>query len=334
MKTLNLSLNALIALCCSLWLMTSCQDDAVESDLLPASEAEDANQTSVPDDVLQLLHSVAENSPLEREANPNARTSQPFVFEYDFSLTVSERIRGGQPGEVRQELSGTLTLWAVDSTDLINNPSAQAYQGGYVAVDAQGDTIRRRAAALIGEGEDEGFLIVKNIPGAGDIVVGEGFEIMGDTAGEAIGSRDADGNPVFVTFESDFVEAEASIPSYELLVQVPAGTGRLATLRGTLELAPSERFTGSLEGTFTFVTNSGEEGVVSAGVFPPSNSDVTISLNFEDFQPLGGLAVFMVPAIAFERGVDSFVTDGEILRTEGNIDIRVGLTLLENESPS
>ena len=46
MKTLKLSLSALVAMC-YLVLFTACQDDAVENEVRPAQDAENHSQTSV-----------------------------------------------------------------------------------------------------------------------------------------------------------------------------------------------------------------------------------------------------------------------------------------------
>ena len=312
MNTIKLSLNALVALSCLLLFMTSCQDDAVENNLLPTQEA-DASQTPVPDDVLQLLHSVAESSPLG--ANLGARTARPFVFEYNFALTVSELV-DSRPGEVLEEFNGTLTLWAVDSSDLINSPSAQIYQGGYVAVNAQGDTIRRRAAAVVGEGSQEATLLIKNIPGAGDLVSPFDFRITDDSFGSNIGRG------VVFEFESDFIEHDDqpenpvvtvgdSVVAFEVslsVFEVERGLrgNQLTTLTGTLTLS------------------------IVDGPFPDENLPVTINGGeepFGDFFYEGSYELtdeqgtsFSIPAVvdaSIDEDLFDFLWTGVIPETQG-----------------
>ena len=229
MKTIKLSLNALVALCCLVFFMTSCQDDAVENEVLPTREADNAGQALVPDDIHQALLSIAEDAS-RPEANLTARTNQPFVFDYDLSLTVSEL----RSDEVLGEFSGTLTLWAVNSTDIINfvdlsGRNFQTYQGGYVAVNAQGDTIRRRAAAFVIEGEEEAaFLLIKNIPEAGDVFVSEAFGIMNDSSGVGFGRG------TLVAFESDFLEHD------DMPVETPIVSGKRLTYDLTLSVFASD----------------------------------------------------------------------------------------------
>ena len=335
MKTIKLSLNALVVVCCSLLFMTGCQDDAVENDVLATHSNKNATLTSIPADVEQLLHARLDNPSLNIASITSRTANSNFV--YDLAITVFGIDASGSATEALGEIEGTLRLQKLGDT-----LGVTPLEGAFEYVDESGQQRGRRVAAVI-TGRTLNiainnlpivrnrafFAVENNEPFSENSLLGEDFIVEGDTIFEEL----SDVPKFLIRVEGDFVRGpkdtdepeEEIVPNYELVIETPAEAGGL-TLSGTLALAPSERFDDIFSGSFTYVTDSGEEGTLSATTLVGNDNILVIDL--EDFQI--GFGYINVPDGTFEGGIDNFAANGRLDRS--SILFKTTFDLIENLS--
>ena len=219
MKSLNFSLNALVALCCLMLFATSCQDDVLESESASALPEETPQQA----ELKQLLTEVTKQLPSLSDLR-HARMAQGETFVYKLSLDLFT-VEGfaAVRGELLEEQTGTLTLTEVDSIADFNviapGRDITLYMGTYAFSTADGvnDTVRAFAislsdgnGALLLEASLDGTSLDGNLY-ISDFALGEDFANTRSPLGALVRSEALD--DIFVAdYEATFVGIENEEP--------------------------------------------------------------------------------------------------------------------------
>lgn len=360
MKTIKLSLNALVALGCLALFATSCQDDVVENNVQPNPEP----QVS---EMQRTLEAVLDNPSLDDAGNARLEGSVPV--SYDIAITTSELdFATGGAGEVLRTIDGTLELVPVDKIGGLNvtvvDQEFQLYAGQVTFVNNQDETKQRRAAAVVLE-DGTSYLLLRNLPRTGDVFT-EAFVLGGDFSADNIISRNQRDEIVSVSLAGDFVEPDISeeeeletltynlaiiartrvlvsqdtifVDSMGISIPIVFQQTRLDTLdrlRGTLTLTPESIFLGTpirFSGTFTYTTDTGEmaSADAEAAIIEDNN------LQSVDILDLPGSDVGDVTALSLPIELGEFSIRG-LGRTDEGVeadleDVIFEGTLIENPS--
>jgi len=227
-------------------LATSCQDE-MEQNLQNTPPPEEKSSTHLLLEALLYNTSTSKSSPLT-----NARIADGTVLSYDLAIDVFTYDIFTGPGRLLREVDGSLELSPSDEIPNLNvivvDQEFQLFSGRFTFINNRGDVRQRDAGAIVLE-DGTSEILIRNVPGAGDVFTAS-FVLQGDFSITGVITTNNRGNVRSVNLEGTFNAPEEAIAPTEVSIATTTATVAPLAYNVSVSFAAYNTSTGTIGEVF------------------------------------------------------------------------------------